>query len=420
MDSADEKAKNGVDRWQPEIDGYIRRIEANPAYTKANKALIKDFVAHYLKSRNAKPRTMLRYVYTYSKLLECMPSKKLDILKATRKQLEECVANINALNVGSETKTKIKITLKVLFKWHYGEVDERGKFLFTPKEVAFISTTSDYENGMTWEDLPSEEDIKKLLKNCLNTRDFFLISLITDAPLRTHEIIALKRKHLQLGKNPALIIPTGTNTGSRRIPLINCIGAASRYVETAKLDPEDPLFLHELWNKEKKPMTVDGLRAMLHKVALRAGVNPKKCYPYAFRHRWCSIMASKISNASLEAAAGWAPGTAMHRIYQQMHPDAASDEIRIAYGMKPREETVLKVTEQVCQCGNINPANAVHCSKCGNYLNQDIAITNMSKDAENAGYVISKAIKEGNLEAVEVLLSQLILKEDAKRKKQNR
>lgn len=420
MDSADEKVKKDGDRWQPEIDGYIRRIDANPAYTKENKELIKDFVEHYLTSRNAKPRTMLRYVYTYSKLLECMPSKKLNILSATRKELEECVANINALNVGSETKTKIKITLKVLFKWHYGEVDERGKFLFTPKQVSFISTTSDYESDKQWDDLPSDDDIRKLLANCLNPRDFFLISLMSDAPLRTHEIIALKRKHLQLGKNPALIVPPGTKTGSRRIPLVNCIGAAGRYVETARLNPEDPLFLHELWNKEKKPMTVDGLRSMLHKVAARAGVNPKKCYPYAFRHRWCSVMASKISNAALEQAAGWKPGSNMHSVYQHMNPNATSDEIRMAYGIKPREETVLKVTEQVCQCGNINPANAVHCSKCGNYLNQDIAIMNMSKDAENAGYAISKAIKDGNIEAVEVLLSQLILKEDARRKKQNR
>lgn len=74
MNNTDVKAqeRDADGRWQPEIDGYLRRIDANPAYTKGNKALIKEFVDQYLKPRNAKPRTMLRYVYTYSKLLECM------------------------------------------------------------------------------------------------------------------------------------------------------------------------------------------------------------------------------------------------------------------------------------------------------------------------------------------------------------
>jgi hypothetical protein len=197
---------------------------------------------------------------------------------------------------------------------------------------------------------------------------------------------------------------------------VNCIGAAGRYVETARLNPEDPLFLHELWNKEKKPMTVDGLRSMLHKVAARAGVNPKKCYPYAFRHRWCSVMASKISNAALEQAAGWKPGSNMHRVYQHMNSNAAADEIRKAYGKKPREEAMLKDTTQTCQCGAVNSSDAIHCSRCGNYLSQDIAIMRHNKDVDVVSRALGQAIQQGNInEAIEGL-SQLILKVDYERK----
>ncbi len=157
---------------------------------------------------------------------------------------------------------------------------------------------------------------------------------------------------------------------------------------------------------------------MLHKVALRAGIDPKKCYPYAFRHRWASIMASKISNAALEQVMGWVPGSDMHKVYQHMNPNAASDEIRRAYGMKPRDETVLKVEEQVCPvCGYVNPPDAIHCLKCGNYLKQDVAITNMSKDIDSVSKAMAEAIKGGDLNKAIEGLAQLILKAEYEKKR---
>ena len=81
-----------------------------------------------------------------------------------------------------------------------------------------------------------------------------MIALLCDAPIRPHELIALKRKHLYLDPNPAfVIIPPDTKTGSRRIPLFGCVQILANYFNIDKsLKPEDPLFLDESSDSKRR------------------------------------------------------------------------------------------------------------------------------------------------------------------------
>ena len=365
--------------WQKTYDHALEKITKAKDIIPENKKPIVDFLRH-LDSRQSKPRTKLRYLYTYEKLLRCMPSKKIPILKATREQLEEAVIHINELPLSEATKAKIRICLKAVYTHFNGEVGPDGKAIYTPKEVAFVSTVEKKgKERLTYSDLLTDDEVTKLLDNTLNLRDKFLIALMIDAPLRTHEILRLQRKHLYVEGNPAYLqIPADTKTGSRRIPLVNSVPYALQYLESNKgLTSEDPLFLHEVWNKEKKPLTYAGLRSMLHKVAIRAKIDPAKVYPYAFRHRWISVMSSKLSNAVVENVAGWKHGTNMHEVYQHMSPSQDDVEVRKAYGIKTEEKEAagprLRIT--ICKvCGNSCSANSMFCSRCGRALSQEIAL----------------------------------------------
>jgi len=367
--------------WTRYYDRSLAKITKAKDILPQNKETILDFIK-FLNAIGKKPRTVARYVYTYQKLLQAMPSKKIVVVKATKEQLIDCVNNIDKLDgVGEATKAKIRICLKVIYTYFNGEVDKRdGKTLFTPKEVAFVRTEvkKGSKERLTYSDLLTDKEIDRLLDNTMNPRDFFLISLMADAPLRTHEILRLQRKHLSLDNPAYLQIPNDTKTGARRVPLVNSIPAARQYLETRKdLQPDEPLFMYENWSRDKKPLTGPGLHQMLHKVAKRAGVDPKRVYPYAFRHRWCSMMASKLSNATLENVAGWKAGTNMHEVYQHMNPGQDDIEVRKAYGIAPKEkeENQLKakiVNCKVCKGPNSNAAR--FCSTCGRALSQEVAI----------------------------------------------
>jgi integrase len=229
----------------------------------------------------------------------------------------------------------------------------------------------------------TQKQIDDLIANTLNTRDAALIALMADGPFRTHELVKLRVKHLDTGIDPHIEVPYDTKTGCRRIPLVNSIPYLRRYTETFKdLKPEDPLFLNELWNTERKPMTTAGINAMLRKVAKRAGVPLKLAHAYGFRHRWNSIMAPKISNAVLEDVNGWVPGSKQHRRYQHLNPSHIDDAIRKAYGQKPKEteEQPLEIKKVKCSfCGREAPKAANYCEGCGRALRREVALMDQEK-----------------------------------------
>jgi integrase len=402
--------------YQRIYENALAKITEAKDIIPENKRPILEFL-RYLDAKQSKPRTKMRYVYTYEKLIRCLPSKKLPLLKATRPQLEECVININNLPLGEATKTKIRVCLKAVYKHFNGDGG-----LFVPKEVAFVSTMEKKgKERLTYSDLLNENEISKLLDNTLNPRDAFLIALMADAPLRTHEILRLQRKHLYIESNPAyLIIPEDTKTGTRRIPLVNSIPFAVQYLKSNKgLKPEDPLFLHEVWNKDKKPLTYAGLRAMLHKVAIRAGIDPKRVFPYAFRHRWLSMMASKVSNATLENVAGWIPGTNMHQVYQHMSPNQNDIEIRKAYGVDMQEGDGAKLRARITECrvcNYSNSENSVFCSRCGRALDVATAFEAMKHEG-TMKEAIAEALKDPKV-IEEVVHSYLLMQ--AKKKHYNK
>ena len=258
------------------------------------------------------PATVWRHVYSYEKLLKAFNSK-VDILNAKHEDVVAAIAKIEDLPISEPTRVKIKATLKFMYK-HF-----KGEDLYYPKEVAWVKTTVKREPRLMPTDLLSEDEIERMIEGARNLRDRAIIALLADAPIRTHELLLLKRKHLSIEDNAAyLLIPENTKTGTRRIPLVNSVPYLSQYLSAFKsLEMDDPLFMHELWNSEKRPLNYGALRTMLKKTAERAGIR-KRIYPYLFRHTVITRYANKLSNAQLEKIAGWTHGTDMHMTYEHL------------------------------------------------------------------------------------------------------
>ena len=391
---------------ESEIINMLAKIEHSNTNLE-NKKLIKNFI-QFLRAQGKKPRTVMRYVYTFGKVLTEVPGNK-PLLKCTKEDIIKIVDKINAMPLSEVTKTKCKITLKVVFKHFVGE-DE-----FYPKEVRWIKTTSKDTNQILPSDLLTNDDIAKLLQSTRNLRDRAIIALMADAPLRPHELLGLKVGSIILdGAQPYLIVGADTKTGQRRIPLFDSVAALSSYIESVKrLKVSDPLFIdyEQLQQKGKiEPMNYDSLRMMLIKVSKRANIK-KRINPYVFRHSVVTRYSNSLTNAQLEKIAGWRPGSGMHAVYQHLSTSDLDIALAKAKGL-PTPETQTDIKSKQChRCGFSNPSYQRFCGKCGSPLDVQTALAEMKLEKQAIASAVDPEYLEG-------LVKQLV--EEKLRKKKGR
>ena len=391
---------------ESEIINMLAKIEHNNTNSE-NKKLIKSFI-QFLRAQGKKPRTVMRYVYTFTKILPEIPGNK-PLLKCSKEDIIKVVDKVNAMPLSEITKTKIKITLKVVFKHFVGE-DE-----FYPKEVRWIKTSSKDTNQILPSDLLSNSDIARLLQATRNLRDRAIIALMADAPLRPHELLGLKVGSVILdAPQPYLIVGADTKTGGRHIPLFDSVAALSAYIESVKgLKVSDPLFIdyEQLQQKGKiEPMNYDSLRMMLIKVNRRAGIE-KHLNPYIFRHTVITRYSNSLTNSMVEKIAGWRPGSNMHSVYQHLSSSDLDIAVARAKGLKVAE-TENDIKSKLChRCGFSNPAYQKFCGKCGSPLDVATALSEMKLEK---GAIASAVDPEYLAGLVDALVEEKLRKKKGK------
>ena len=380
---------------ESEIINMLAKIEHSNTDPE-NKKLIKNFI-QFLRAQGKKPRTVMRYVYTFTKILPEISGNK-PLLKCSKDDIIKIVDKINAMPLSEVTKTKCKITLKVIFKHFVGE-DE-----FYPKEVRWIKTTSRDTNQILPSDLLSNSDIARLLQATRNLRDRAIIALMADAPLRPHEILGLKVGSVILNApQPFLIVGADTKTGQRHIPLFDSVAALSSYIESVKgLKVSDPLFVdyEQLQQKGKiEPMNYDSLRMMLIKVSRRANIK-KRINPYIFRHSVITRYSNSLTNAMVEKIAGWRPGSNMHAVYQHLSTSDLDIAVAKAKGLKV-EEAENDIKAKLChRCGFSNPAYQKYCGKCGAPLDVATALSEMKLEKGAIASAVDPEYLAGLVDAI--------------------
>lgn len=289
------------------------------------------------------------------------------------------------------TKKDFGITLKKFYRWLRSEegypkdyYDETlaGKKLdddTTPYEVKNIHppARSKCMRTPSREDLLTEEEISKLIKNTKNFRDKAFLSCLYESAARISEIGSLRLRDVKFDEYGAVLNLIG-KTGQRAVRIIASAQHLKQWMENHpfKNNRNAPLWI--MSNTDDAPMTYDAFRMMLKRLMERCHID-KDSNPHLFRHsRLTHLAAQGLTEYQLNQFAGWVHGSQVASTYVKLSGRDLDDKILEVNGIvKPKEQSkVLLQPIQCPRCKEINAPDSISCNRCWLPLGVK-AITNM-------------------------------------------
>jgi site-specific recombinase XerD len=259
--------------------------------------LLTDWRRH-LRATNKAPSTIDSYLVCGHALLDYLSVHGLSaqVAKIGRAQVEGHLAEMGE-RVSATTVAKHYRSLQQLFRWlvEEGEISESPFARMHPPAVPVQPVP-----------VLTDEELSALLTTCKgntfeNRRDSAIIRLFLDTGVRAAELVGLQVDDLDFDQDVAYV--TGKGRRGRAVPFgIKTADALRRYLRfrARHAETRSPA----LWLGKKGPMTDSGVRQMLERRAVDAGI--KKLHPHVFRHtfahRW---LASGAQETDLMRLAGW-------------------------------------------------------------------------------------------------------------------
>jgi site-specific recombinase XerD len=262
------------------------------------RSFLDDWRIH-LRARNRSRGTIESYLTCGEQLCTWLEANGLpsEHTAVDRGALERYLAEMHQ-RVAPATVAKHYRSLQQLFRWLVvdGELDRSPMETMSPPTVP--------EQPVPVLDL---DTLGKLLKACAgntfeNRRDTAIVRLFLDTGMRAGELAGLKLEDIDREQSMAFVMGKGGR--GRACPYgAKTADALRRYLRERT---RNPMAAHteRLWIGRKGPMTDSGVRQMLERRCLDAGVEP--IHPHQFRHtmahRW---LAAGGQENDLMRLAGW-------------------------------------------------------------------------------------------------------------------
>jgi site-specific recombinase XerD len=263
---------------------------------------LRDFLDDWrihLRARNRSRGTIDSYLTCGTALCDWLDAEGLDATHTgiTRGVLEQYLAAMYA-RVSPATVAKHYRSLQQLFRWLVvdGELDR------SPMETMSPPTVPEQPVPVL-----DDETLRKLLKACEgntfeNRRDTAIVRLLIDTGMRAAELANLVVDDVDREQSMAFVMGKGGR--GRACPFgAKTADALRRYLRERGRHPMAKN-RDELWIGRKGRMTDSGVRQMLERRCLDAGIEP--IHPHQFRHtfahRW---LAAGGQENDLMRLAGW-------------------------------------------------------------------------------------------------------------------
>jgi len=346
---------------QNRLENVNRRIESSQRITPHNRELIWKFCDHC----RLQGLSALRVVFYLNRFwnIARLATKNFD--EMTKEDVQRLVLGVRDLRkrngepVSERTIADHLVAIKTFWKWMKGSDDE------FPPEVRWIKASGHGSNLKLPDDLPSADDVQKLIDTATNARDKALISVLYDSGCRIGELLTLRVKNVEFDNYGAVLHVNG-KTGPRRVRIIHSVLRLQTWLEVHPLrsNPEASLFC-SLSNKNRgAQLTYEPVLRMLKKLRIRACV-ARKVNPRVFRHARATLFAQHLTDAQLKQHFGWRADSRMASVYVHLSGRDLDPALAKLAGLEHEGPSngVRKV--RICEkCKTVNSPEASRCVQC--------------------------------------------------------
>lgn len=351
-------------------------------------------------------------------------------LRRTDKPIEEIDKNdaIGFLADKSEGgRRTYKATLRQFFLWFYlyeKEIPENELPRFINNQLKVKGQAG--KNKVKKEDVPTEEEVKKLLKTAWNHRDRALIAILADKGMRISEALALEIKDVNF--DPAgiyLMVPEAKKNyeSYRKNRLTWSRPALKDWLENHPRRNEEnaPLFV-KLQNRQDEEdyqeLKYDAARHMLEKLKKRASV--ENITLHKFRHYSTTKDRQKkhMRDSFIVKDKGWDDPSMLERYDHLTENEVDIAHIKQMVEDGQLEKSVLEeiengngsgeteVTLELIRCPNCNHPNSPerdYCDQCNQPFNGE----GIEKQERLKGLVRDAIEQKGLLEELEAEVNEI-------------
>ena len=368
--------------------------------SKSSKSDIIRFVEH-LQAKGLSKLRIAKYIHQLKVLAERAgkPLRRLG-----REDVEKLVAWINSSNYSEETKHSYKVALKKFYQWLRGCDEEAHEY---PEEVRWIKTTIKRGRRLLPEALLTPEELRRLVEAAENPRDRALILTHYESGCRISETLSLRILNVRFDQHGAVLIVNG-KTGPRRVRVIVAAPALASWLNIHPLrgDLNAPLWVGMGTVGRYKPLDYDGVRALLRRLAKKAGLN-KRVYTHLLRHTRATELANILTEAQMKELLGWVQSSDMPSIYVHLSGRDVDSALLRAHGISSSLEEKQKpqLTFTTCpRCKQKAGPESKFCPKCGMILDAQTAIK-LEEERAKADRIMDMLMKD---EEVRRLLARKI------------
>lgn len=374
--------------------GYIRSIERalnDKQLSEIQRQTLVDFDRFNELESQCRLSTRLNYIRTVVKLGKYLRELNKNYEQATREDLQTFISLMKQHHKDGMVQL-IQTHLKRFYRWIEWkrvneELPEEQKLEITDVKTSYCARWMKPRfniNDIEFEDLPTDEEVKRIAENIKSQRDRAMFLTLWETGCSPIELLNLRIKDVRFNQYGAIVIfprytdPKTKQTNElktefryRQIPIATSVPDLQLWItmHPKKEDSNAPLW----WSQRGGGISYQQLVVAFRFAKRKAGVT-KKLTLYSFRHKRLSQVGNVLSPHELKKFAGHSRNSNVTPRY--LHEDDKSIERKILKerGVEVKEETVEKtaLTVKICpRCKHQNSPTFKFCAMCSMPLDME-------------------------------------------------